>query len=91
MSEILNFELIELAKEAALLILYFKSIAACVAVLTGLSASLVLSTFPNPTLLALMPDDILISVMAPLAILELVMALLAITGAVAIPDKSPAN
>ena len=90
-SAILNFELIVFDKIDALLALYFKSKAACVAVLIGLSASLVLSTLPNPTLLALMPDEILASVMAPLAIFVLVMALFAIIGADAIPDKSPAN
>ena len=53
--------------------------------------SLVLSTFPKPTLFGLIPDEILSSLMAPLAIFELVITLLAIIGADAVPDKSPAS
>ncbi len=61
--------------------LAFKSKAVCVAVETGLLASLVLLTFPKPTFEALIP----------LAIFASVIALLATTGAAAVPVKSPAN
>ena len=52
-----------------------------VAVAAFLVASLVLSTFSSPTLEALMPVAIFASVIFPFPI----------TGAVAVPDKSPAN
>ena len=70
---------------------YFKSNAACCAVLTGLSKSLVLSTLPNPTLEALIPVAIFASVMAPVAILTFVIAPLVMNGASAVPVKSPAS
>ena len=57
----------------------------------GFSKSLVLSTLPNPTLEALMPEATFTSVMAPVAIFELVIALLTTIGASAVPPKSPAN
>ena len=57
----------------------------------GFSKSLVLSTLPNPTLEALMPEATFTSVMAPVAILELVIALLTTIGASAVPPISPVN
>ena len=71
--------------------LNFKSNAAWVAVLICLSISAVLSTLPNPTLEALMPEATFTSVMAPVAIFELVIALLTTIGASAVPPKSPDN
>ena len=63
----------------------------CVALLTGLFKSLVLSTLPRPTLFALMPLAIFESVIAPLIILSVFMALLLMIIESAVPPKSPAN
>ena len=57
----------------------------------GLSISLVLSALPKPTLEALIPEATFTSVIAPVAIFELVIALFTIIGASAVPPKSPAS
>ena len=72
-----------------------------VRVLMGLLRSLVLFTLLKPTLLALIPVAILLSVIAasnnlalviaPSIILAVLIALFAIIGAVAVPLKSPAS
>ena len=69
----------------------FRSRAVCVKLLIGLSKSLVLSTFPNPTFVALIPAAILASVTALVPSLSVVIAPIATTGMAAVPDKSPAN
>jgi len=63
------------------MLLAFASKAVWVAVLIGLSKSLVLFTLPKPTLVGLIPEAIFASVMAPVAI----------AGLEAVPVKSPAN
>ena len=67
------------------------SSAACVKMLIGLSKSFVLSTLPNPTLEALIPVEIFVSVTALLPIFSVVIAPVATTGMEAVPLKSPAN
>ena len=69
----------------------FKSNAACVKVLMGLSKSLVLFAFPNPTFEALIPVAILIFVIAASEILLVLIAPVAIVGISDVPLKSPAS
>ena len=90
-SSILSFSATDVTSACPCKFENFRSSAACVKALIGLSKSLVLSTFPNPTLEALIPVETLASVTALLPILSVVMAPLATTGIVAVPDKSPAN
>ena len=59
--------------------------------LIGLSTSLVLSTFPKPTLEALIPVATLASVTALFASLTEEIAPFATIGIVAVPVKSPAS
>ena len=91
MSEGFNLPSISVLRITALLALYFKSIAACCAILIGLSTSLVLSTLPNPTFDALIPDAILLLVIAPSKILLFVIAFAEIVGKSDVPLKSPAS
>ena len=90
-SEIFILPFIEVANALPLDASYFKFSAACVNVLMGLSKSLVLLTFSNPTLEALIPVAILLFVIAASKILLVVIAPVATKGISDVPLKSPAN
>ena len=90
-SEISTFCVTEVISACPCKLENFASSAVCVKVLIGLSTSLVLSTFPKPTLEALIPVAIFASVTALFASLAVVIAALATSGKAAVPDKSPAN
>ena len=85
----MTFELSAKVTSIDLLAIFsFKSNAVCVAVLTGLLASLVLSRLPNPTIVEVTPDTVPVKAGSAMGAFKVKPGTV---GAVAVPARSPVN